>query len=99
MLRFTTQKTKLDVTDDQTSTTVLLDLESTYLMQMVPGVSTITFYEGKGAEQMKYFEDRLIEIVRLNPWLEGRIVKVGDRVFASQTLSRSFTSKDTGIST
>jgi len=49
-------------------------------MQMIPGVSTITFYEGKGEEQMKYFEDRLIEIVRLNPWLEGRIEKVGDRV-------------------
>lgn len=51
----------------------LLDLESTSLMMMTPSVSTVTFFEGRAQEAQKHLTSRVDDLVRLNPWLAGRI--------------------------
>ncbi len=60
-------------------TTELLDLESTSLMLMVPSISTLTFYQGESENDFEttkqFLQERIIDIVRLNPWLEGKITK------------------------
>ncbi len=60
-------------------TTELLDLESTSLMLMVPSISTLTFFQGVSENDFEttkqYLQERITDIVRLNPWLEGKITK------------------------
>ena len=51
----------------------LLPSEYSTFALMLPSVSTFTFYSGKAP--LLFLRRRVDEIVRKNPWLEGRLVK------------------------
>jgi hypothetical protein len=48
-----------------------------YLMN-VESVSTATLYEGPSDAVAETIEERLNVIYKLNPWLDGRLVRTGD---------------------
>ena len=50
----------------------LHSLETTYLILLVPAVSTVTFY--KGACPLAYIKKRVAQLVIANPWLLSRLV-------------------------
>lgn len=54
----------------------LFNLERTMNYMELEGISTLTFYDG--VPPLAYLQDKLNEIVRLNPWLDGRVVRVAD---------------------
>jgi hypothetical protein len=51
----------------------LLDIESTMLMDYLPGTSTITFYQGDASTVAKFLSERLARVVELNPWCLGSV--------------------------
>jgi hypothetical protein len=63
--------------DTACSSIKLHSLESTYLMQDVPSVSTITFYTGHPGRAAEFLRARVGEIVAANPWLSGTLSRDG----------------------
>jgi hypothetical protein len=53
----------------------LLDEESSTIIKGENGITTITFYQGDQARATAAIRARLKEIVNVNPWLTGRLVK------------------------
>jgi hypothetical protein len=53
---------------------VLHDFENTWLMAMTPSISSITFYAG--VPPISYLQQRLIDIITINPWLSGTLKKI-----------------------
>lgn len=57
----------------------LLDVESTGPFGMLTSVSTVTIFEGEATQAEAHLRTRVLEVVKLNPWLQGRLVRDGRR--------------------
>ena len=55
----------------------LSEPESSMVMTLVPSISSVTFYEGPAEAAERHLRKRVGEIVALNPWLLGRLVRRG----------------------
>ncbi|UII31928.1 hypothetical protein LVD17_26935 [Fulvivirga ulvae] len=53
----------------------LLDEESSMIIKGENGITTITFYKGDKGPATDFVRARLKEIVKVNPWLAGRLIK------------------------
>ncbi|MBL6449562.1 hypothetical protein JMN32_24835 [Fulvivirga sp. 29W222] len=53
----------------------LLDEESSMIIKGENGITTITFYKGDRGPATDFIRARLREIVKVNPWLAGRLIK------------------------
>ena len=63
------------------ATVELLEGEtSPVMLGMAPAISTVTFYEGPHADAAAYLRRRVVEVLRLNPWLGGRLARRRGRV-------------------
>jgi hypothetical protein len=51
----------------------LLPIENSALVLSLPGISTATVYEGDPAVCEEHLRKRVGEVLRLNPWLLGRL--------------------------
>jgi len=55
--------------------TKLLELESNWMWAYQWPLTTLQFYEGDATEAATYLKQRFTEVVKLNPWLSGKLVQ------------------------
>ena len=59
----------------------LLAVEASSFIVGLPGVSTTTVYEGNFQAVVSFLSERVLQVVRLNPWLVGHLVKKDERLY------------------
>lgn len=70
----------------------LLNIESNTVLN-IPSISTITIYQGKCPK--KYILERLNDIINLNPWLNGNLIKADDKIYLQyKVFSKNYFSDD-----
>jgi hypothetical protein len=57
---------------------VLLPVEASDFVLSCSGITTVTFYRGDADAAEAFLRQRVAEVVRLNPWLTGRLLWAGD---------------------
>lgn len=68
----------------------LLPLESSWLLMGMPGIATITFYQGNLESTAALLHKRLAALLKVNPWLNGRLEKTKSPQQLLLTYSRDF---------
>ena len=78
----------------------LSTFEQSFIMSILPSITTMTTFQGAAAQIAPYLAERIAAIVALNPWLGGRLVmRSGETIVKyGSTQVSCFTSLEDGVS-